>query len=47
MTAAEAYGGARCALLCARSAEDLDDLIGWLVAADHWRGLARALRRLA
>lgn len=47
MTAAQAYGGARHALSCARAAEDLDDLLGWLVAAMVWRGLARKLRRTA
>lgn len=45
MSAADAYGGARFCLSCARDAADELERIDWLLKADSWRALGRLLRR--
>lgn len=44
MSAADAYGGARFCLCCARDAESALEQIDWLLKADSWRALGRLLR---
>jgi hypothetical protein len=44
VSAADAYGGARHALLCAREAADDLERMDWLLKANDWRALGRLLR---
>lgn len=45
MTSREAYGGAVCALRCAREESDPAERERWLTKARDWRHLARLIRR--
>jgi predicted Fe-S protein YdhL (DUF1289 family) len=44
MSVADAYGGARFCIGCAREASDPLEQIDWLLKADSWRALGRLLR---
>lgn len=44
MSAADAYGGARFCLSCARDEVDPVERIDWLLKAMEWRALGRLLR---
>jgi len=46
MSAADAYGGARHGLICAREATTCAEAMFWLCEAMLWRDLARQLRRV-
>lgn len=44
-SAADAYAGVRCCLLCARDAADDEERLEWLHKAMLWLDIARAARR--